>query len=161
MATERSTERQNAVDELLTGDARLRGKGPDRVIRLTDGTEVNYPTNETAQLLTFLVDFGDGAGNPAYPDQTAGPAHNTIPEPGPSDNSTYWKDPATGGFDTQHYQDLFFNGMADQDGESFKDLYKEMSSGRFDLEGDVSDWVTVPHPEAYYNDATASRTSRR
>ena len=153
LATQRSTERQSAVDALVTGDAKLRGKGPDRVIRLTDGSEVSYPTNETAQLLTFLVDFGDGTGNPAYPDQTAGPADNEIPEPGPSDNATYWKDPATGGFNTEHYRDMFFNGMPEQDGESFKGLYKEMSSGRFDLQGDVSDWVTVPHPEAYYNDA--------
>ncbi len=149
LATERSTERQNAVDELVTGGAKLRGTGADRVIRLTDGTEVNYPTNETAQLLTFLVDFGDGTENPAYPDQTAGPANNEIPAPGPNDNSTYWKS----AFNTEHYLDMFFNGMDEQDGESFKGLYKEMSSGRFDLQGDVSDWVTVPHPEAYYNDA--------
>jgi immune inhibitor A len=40
--------------------------------------------------------------------------------------------------------------MADQGGESFADLYDEMSSGRFDVQGDVSDWVKVPYHEASY-----------
>ena len=79
--------------------------------------------------------------NPAFPDNTAGPLHNEIPEPARSDNSTYWLPD----FSKQHFQDMFFNGLAAQGGESFKNVYKEMSSGKFDLEGDVSDWVTVPN----------------
>ena len=42
---------------------------------------------------------------------------------------------------------MFFDGWP-SGGESFKKLYKEMSSGRFDLDGDVSDWVTGPDNEA-------------
>ncbi len=45
---------------------------------------------------------------------------------------------------------MFFNGMPEQNGESFHGVYKEMSSGRFDVEGDVSNWVTVPNNEASY-----------
>lgn len=142
----RSALRQRAVDDLVAGKARTVGRGKNRTIRLADGTEVDYPVNRTAQLLTFLVEFGDGEGNPAFPDNTAGPTHNQIPEPGADDNTTYWKSD----FSRQHFLDMFFNGMPEQDGESFHDVYREMSSGRFDLQGDVSDWVKVPHPAAYY-----------
>jgi immune inhibitor A len=154
LAAQRSSARQQAVQELTSGDASLKGRGQNRTIERADGTEVDYPATQSAKLLTFLIDFGDGAGNPDFPEQTAGPLNNEIPEPAASDNSTYWKDPeVNGGFNRQHYLDMFFNGMAEQDGESFKDLYDEMSSGRFDLEGDVSDWVTVDHPESFYSDA--------
>lgn len=131
----RSTLRQRAVEELLSGAARLQGRGQSRTIQMSDGVEVDYPVSQHADLLTFLVEFGG-----------AGPRHNQIPEPGPPDNTTYWK----ADFDRQHYRDMFFNGMPEQGGESFQDLYREMSSGRFELSGDVSDWVTVPQGEASY-----------
>jgi immune inhibitor A len=151
LATQRASLRQRAVDALATGDARLKGKGKDRTIQMADGVEVDYPASQSADLLTFLVDFGNdptGVANPEYP--TAGPLNNEIPTPAASDNTTYWK----ADFNRQHYLDMFFNGMPEQDNESFKDAYDEMSSGRFDLEGDVSDWVTVDHPESYYSTAT-------
>ncbi|WP_200944965.1 MULTISPECIES: immune inhibitor A domain-containing protein [unclassified Nocardioides] len=148
-AAQRATLRQTAVEQLVSGEARLRGKGQQRTIEMADGTLVDYPVTDTAQLLTFLVDFGSGAGNPAFPTQTAGPVHDQIPAPGPQDNSTYWKQH----FNRQHYLDMFFNGMPEQDGESFKGIYQEMSSGRFDLEGDVSDWISVDHPASYYSPA--------
>ncbi len=149
LMAKRTALRQRAVDDLVAGKARTVGKGKNRTIRLADGTEVDYPVNRTAQLLTFLIEFGDGEGNPAFPDNTAGPLHNEIAEPGTDDNSTYWKSD----FSRQHFLDMFFNGMPEQDGESFHDVYDEMSSGRFDLRGDVSDWVQVEHPAAYYQEA--------
>jgi immune inhibitor A len=145
----RTALRQRAVDELVAGKARTTGKGKDRTIRMADGTEVDYPVTQTAQLLTFLVEFGDGEGNPDFPDNTSGPLHNTLPKPDPAvDNTTYWKPD----FSRQHFLDMFFNGLADQGGESFNDVYDEMSSGRFDLQGDVSDWVKVPHPASFYQE---------
>jgi immune inhibitor A len=152
LAARQSRLRQAAVGKLASGDARLVGTGINRTIRLANGSTVGYPVTQTAQLLTFLVDFG-GSGDD---EETHGPRAGEIPEPEASDNSTYWKDPATGGFARQHYLDMFFNGMVEQGGDSFRDAYREMSSGRFDVEGDVSDWVRVDRPEAYYgaNDAT-------
>ena len=91
------------------------------------------------------------------PDNTAGPLHNKIPEPAADNNSTYWKP----SFNRQHYLDMFFNGMPEQDGESFKGIYKEMSSGRFDLEGDVSNWVTVPNNEASYGQTESNQDMTR
>ncbi|GAA4737896.1 hypothetical protein GCM10023350_22450 [Nocardioides endophyticus] len=146
--------RQAAVQQLMSGEAKLQGKGRARTILMADGAEVSYPATQHAKLLTFLVDFGSGEGNPDFPTQTSGPVHNEIPEPGPSDNSTYWK-PA---FDRQHYLDMFFNGLDDQDGQSFKGIYREMSSGRFDVSGDVSDWVSVDHPSSYYSQANGEES---
>jgi immune inhibitor A len=140
--------RQRAVDALVAGKAETAGKGENRTIQLDNGTVVDYPATQTAQLLTFLIDFGDDASNPTFPDNTAGPLHNEIPEPGPDDNTTYWEPD----FNRNHFMDMFFNGLPDQNGESFKSVYKEMSSGRFDLKGDVSDWVTVPNAASYYSD---------
>ena len=138
--------RQKAVDDLVAGKAKLVGKGPDRTIQMANGDQVEYPASQSAQLLTFLVQFGDDAAGASYPDNTAGPLHNTIAEPDASDNTTYYLPD----FNRQHYLDMFFNGLADQGGESFRDVYKEESSGRFDLQGDVSDWVTVPNAASYY-----------
>jgi immune inhibitor A len=152
LSRKQTAQRREAVDALIAGKAKTAGKGPDRTIQMAGGAEVNYPATQTAQLLTFLIDFGDDASGPAYPDNTAGPLHNTIAEPGPDDNSTYWLPD----FDRQHFMDMFFNGLDDQNGESFKSVYKEMSSGRFDLEGDVSDWVTVPNAASYYQSADGS-----
>jgi immune inhibitor A len=148
--------RQTAVEQLMSGDAKLRGKGRARTIVMADGTQVSYPATQHAKLLTFLVDFGSGAGNPDFPTQTAGPVHNQLPKPAASDNSTYWK----ASFDRQHYLDMFFNGMGDQDGQSFKGIYTEMSSGRFDLSGDVSDWVSVDHPSSYYSQANGEESGQ-
>jgi immune inhibitor A len=138
--------RREAVQQLLSGDAQTVGKGADRTIQLSSGDQVEYPTNQTAQLLTFLVEFGNADYGHSYEGNTAGPLHNQIPEPARSDNTTYWKP----NFNRQHFLDMFFNGLPDQNGESFKSDYKEMSSGRFDLEGDVSDWVKVPNAASYY-----------
>lgn len=150
-ADQQSAKRRLAVEQLVSGDAALKGRGQGRTIQLADGSEVDYPASQSANLLTFLVEFGsDDPADLADPEFPAdGPLHNEIAEPAPSDNTTYWKSD----FNQAHFKDMFFNGMPDQNGESFKDLYDEMSSGRFDLEGDVSDWVQVPHAEAYYSDA--------
>ena len=42
-------------------------------------------------------------------------------------------------------------------GESFKDVYEELSSGRYTVDGDVTDWVKVPYNEASYGE-TESHT---
>jgi immune inhibitor A len=135
LAASKSSLRQEAVADLASQDARLVGSGTNRAILMDDGTKVDYPVTQKAQLLSFLVEFGD-----------AGPLQGAIPPPEPSDNSTYWK----ASFNRQHYLDMFFNGMPEQDGESFKKFYTEMSSGRFELDGDVSDWVQVDRPESFY-----------
>jgi immune inhibitor A len=152
LSVRQTSQRRAAVDALVAGDATLVGKGPDRTIQLSNGVQVDYPATQSAKLLTFLVEFGDADYGHAYTGNTAGPLHNTIPEPGADDNTTYWRP----NFDRQHFMDMFFNGLPDQNGESFRSVYKEMSSGRFDLQGDVSDWVKVPNAASYYQAADGS-----
>ncbi|MFD6447435.1 immune inhibitor A domain-containing protein [Promicromonospora sp. NPDC060204] len=149
LAEKQTEKRQIAVDMVATGQAKVEtrgsGKHKSKVVEISPREYVEYGVEETAQLFSILVDFGDQTDE-RYPDSTAGPAHNEIPEPVRSDNSTYWESD----FSREHYQEMFFTGLEDQDGESFAGVYDEMSSGRFDLQGDVSDWVTVPYSTASY-----------
>ena len=150
----RSALHQTAVDQLATGEGQLKGKGSSRKIEMADGTLVGYPVTQTAQLLTFLVEFGDTNTNASFPGQV-GPAHDQIPEPGASDNHTDWK----ADFSPEHYKEMFFSGLPDQNGESFAGIYNEMSSGRFKLQGDVSDWIKLDKSEASYQGADGGNSS--
>lgn len=141
----RAALKQAAVEKVAKGEAKVVTKGKSRAVETAGGQWVEYGTQETAQLLSFLVEFGDQV-DPRFADAPAGPVHNQIPEPPAEDNSTYWQPD----FSTEHFKQMFFTGLPDQNGESFRDLYDEMSSGRFDVQGDVSDWVTVPYHEASY-----------
>ncbi|GAA4691431.1 immune inhibitor A [Promicromonospora umidemergens] len=151
LAEKQIAKRQTAVDMVATGEAKVetRGKGSraSKVVEISPREYVQYGVEETAQLFSILVEFGDGDGG-ANTDAPAGPLHNEIPEPAEDDSSTYWEPD----FSREHYKEMFFTGLEDQNGESFAGVYDEMSSGRFDLQGDVSDWVSVPHREAYYGD---------
>jgi immune inhibitor A len=144
--------RQEAVKQLVTGDATTTTVKGNRVIKLdTENKDkkakyVNYPVQREEDIFTVLVDFGTGKRTGAG--GTDGPVHNSIPEPdrtwdggATDDNSTYW----TSDFDRQHYLDMMFG-----EGESFKDFYQKQSNGRFLAKGDVSDWVKVPMNEAAY-----------
>ncbi|MBM0126304.1 immune inhibitor A domain-containing protein [Pimelobacter simplex] len=69
---------------------------------------------------------------------------NEIPEPDRSvDNSTYW----VPDFDKAHYDEMFMG-----DGESFRDYYRQVSGGRYDVSVTTEDWVTVPGNAASYGD---------
>ncbi|MEU4360960.1 immune inhibitor A domain-containing protein [Promicromonospora sp. NPDC023987] len=149
LAEKQTEKRQLAVDMVATGEAKVetRGKGSraSKVVEISPRDYVQYGVEETAQLFSILVDFGDQVDD-RYPDAAAGPGHNEIPEPAEDDNSTYWEPD----FSRDHFMEMFFTGLEDQNGESFAGVYDEMSSGRFDLQGDVSDWVTVPYSSASY-----------
>ena len=80
-----------------------------------------------------------------------GPLNNEIPAPDRSaDNSTVWQP----NYDRQHYQDLYFGqgGAAGSGGdtESVKQYFERQSSGRYSVDGYVSDWVKVTYNEARY-----------
>ena len=160
--------RKDAVDQLLAGEAKVVTKNGTKVIEVKskDKAErhttaagvtkdkgpkgrtkyVQYDVNQKANILSFLVEFGDQTKPAAG--GAPGPLHNKIAQPdrkmdgGATDNnSTIWK----ADFNRQHYFDMMFGGS-----ESFKDFYSKQSNGRFDVEGDVSDWVKVPFNEARY-----------
>ncbi len=90
-------------------------------------------------------DFPDVDTDPDTPGPTTfeGPLHNKIPEPDRTkDNSTVWQSD----YNRQHYQDLYFKTK----GDSVKTYYETQSSGRYSVDGTVSDWVKVPYNEARY-----------
>ncbi|GGR64229.1 immune inhibitor A [Nocardioides luteus] len=153
--TKRRELKTNAANAVATGEKQTVTKNGSKVVKMGKGKNarwVEHEPTEKSQLLSFLVEFGEG-GNPAFPDNTSGPLHNEIAPPAEDDNSTYWEED----FSRDHYMDMFFDQTKGK--ESFHNAYKEMSSGRFDLQGDVSDWITLPHAESYYQSADGDETA--
>ncbi|WP_293783075.1 immune inhibitor A domain-containing protein [uncultured Aeromicrobium sp.] len=106
------------------------------------------------KIFVILAEFGDER-HPDYPDQDTdpntpgplrfdGPLHNEIPQPGPDDNSTIWQED----FNREHYEDIYF--ATGRGAESVKTYYETQSSGRYTVDGTVSDWVKVPYNQARY-----------
>ncbi len=74
-----------------------------------------------------------------------GPVVNEIPEPDRNvDNVTIWRED----FNRDYYMDMLFS---DTDGDnSMRNFYKEMSAGRYAVDGHVTEWVGVPYNTAHY-----------
>ncbi|TXL63230.1 immune inhibitor A domain-containing protein [Aeromicrobium terrae] len=115
------------------------------------------------KIFVILAEFGNQR-HPDFPDQDTdpsvegpstfeGPLHNAIPEPDRTkDNSTVWQ----ADYNRKHYQDLYFG--TGKGVESVKTYYEKQSSGRYTVDGTVSDWVKVPYNEARYGRDDSSRT---
>jgi immune inhibitor A len=138
---------KRAVQLVLNGERQVQNRGGSQAVRVAHGRGVEYGLEDTGEILSFLVEFGDTKDS-RFPTAPAGPASGEIPEPAADDNSTYWTD----NFDRQHYLDMFFEGMPEQNGESFRGVYEEMSSGRYTVDGDVSDWVKLDSNQATYGE---------
>ena len=103
------------------------GKGPK-------GQWVQLAREGEESILTMLGTFDDLA-------------NNEIPEPDRTkDNSTIWDE----NFDRAHYLDLLFSETPGD--VSMRNFYVELSSNRYTVNGDVTDWATAPQPGLYYND---------
>ena len=125
-----------------------RNADPELIVKLQQ-----LERESTDRLFVVLAEFGDER-HPDYPDQDTdpdwpgpatfdGPVHNAIPEPDRAvDNSTNWQ----ADYDQAHYQGLYFG----TDRESVKTYYETQSSGRYSVDGTVTDWVKVPFNEARY-----------
>ena len=146
---------KQGTEMVLKGQRQVQARDGADAVRVAPGQWAQYGTTDSDELLSFLVEFGDGSttskgnggkgkpGSGTTTDPTQGEQlHNGIPEPTADDNSTYWVED----FNRRHYMDMFFA----TEGESFKNAYKEMSSGRYDVNGDVGDWVKVDKPQAEY-----------
>jgi immune inhibitor A len=107
------------------------------------------------RIFVILAEFGNER-HPSYPDQDTapavpgpvrfdGPLHNEIPEPDRTvDNSTVWQPD----YSADHFRELYFGTSAGQ--ESLKQYYERQSSGRYTVDGVVTDWVKVQYNEARY-----------
>ncbi|MEU6357738.1 immune inhibitor A domain-containing protein [Streptomyces sp. NPDC047072] len=144
-------QRQEALDQVISGAATVQNRDGSKVVALKshkgDSKYVELGREKTDKIFTILVEFGDQV-DPRY-GGTVGPLHNEIAQPDRAvDNSTAWQ----ADYNQAHFQDLYFgDGNA-----SVKSYYEKQSSGRYSVEGEVTDWVKVPYNEARYGSNDAS-----
>ncbi|GAA3571492.1 immune inhibitor A domain-containing protein [Kribbella ginsengisoli] len=162
--------RERALTNVLNGSAKVEQRGASKVVRV--GRQIDVPATsgqdklaakrkdqyvelareKTDKIFVILAEFGNKR-HPDFPDKDTdpntegpltydGPLHNAIPAPDRStDNSTVWQ----ADYSPDHYRQLYFGK-----GDSVKTYYEKQSSGRYSVDGTVSDWVKVPYNEARY-----------
>ncbi|MGM0349975.1 immune inhibitor A domain-containing protein [Streptomyces sp. Adlamb9] len=147
-------QREEALNQIIAGKASPQERDGSKVVKLKSGKGkskyVELSREKTDKIFTILVEFGDQT-DPKF-GGTPGPLHNTIAAPDrKQDNSTAWQKD----YNQKHFQDLYFG--TGKNTESLKKYYEKQSSGRYSVDGEVSDWVKVPYNEARYgNDACGS-----
>jgi immune inhibitor A len=153
------SERQAALKQAAQ-EAVLQGKaepeGDNKVVKVAPGQYVELAFEGSDNILTLLAEFGEG-DDPTHggtrghanlhdPDGNAadGPLHNEIEEPDRSvDNTTIWEED----FSKDYYDALLYDRGLDP---SMANMYLELSSGRYTVDGMVGDWVKVPFNAANY-----------
>ncbi|HJR80130.1 MAG TPA: immune inhibitor A domain-containing protein [Anaerolineales bacterium] len=127
-------------------EAKLNGKAPGKVHEVAQGQFVELALEDTDKIFVVIAEFGN-TRHVSFPDSSPvstalvfdGPLHNSIPQPNRAvDNSTLWQ----ADYNKAHYEDMYFNRMAE--------YYQSQSSGRYTVEGQVTEWVKVPFNEARY-----------
>jgi immune inhibitor A len=158
----RRESREVALSQVLTGQAAPEKRGASTVVKIGKDKRrghidkyVELSREKTDKIFVVLAEFGDQR-HVDYPDQDTapaipgpatfnGPLHNQIPQPNRAvDNSTIWR----ADFSKQYFENMYFatgSGV-----ESLKTYYERQSSGRYSVEGLVTDWVKVPYNEARY-----------
>ncbi|MEU1703850.1 immune inhibitor A domain-containing protein [Streptomyces sp. NPDC005706] len=149
-------QRQEALNQIIAGKAKAKDRNGSKVVQLKskkgDSKYVELSREKTDKIFTILVEFGDQT-DPKY-GGTAGPLHNTIAKPDrKKDNSTAWQQD----YNQKHFQNLYFGTGSKT--ESLKKYYEKQSSGRYSVDGEVSDWVKVPYNEARYGNNACGQTN--
>ncbi|MEU8525112.1 immune inhibitor A domain-containing protein [Streptomyces sp. NPDC048629] len=166
-------QRKAALEQVLNGDAKIERRGGSQVVKLGSKKYVELAREKTDKIFTILVEFGDQVDNTTLVDRKdddttelkpkyggePGPLHNRIAKPDrANDNSTAWQ----ADYNQQHFQDLYFGTGKDAQGkpkQSLKTYYEKTSSGRYSVDGTVSDWVKVPYNEARYGSNWCGQTN--
>ncbi|MFK8846907.1 immune inhibitor A domain-containing protein [Streptomyces sp. Ac-502] len=156
---QQAAQRKEALQQVISGDATPARHGASQVVKLGRGKYVELAREKTDKIFTILVEFGNKVDDTTMYDPDGdgpkppvkkyggkpGPAHNTIAQPDRrNDNSTAWQKD----YNRQHFQDLYFSH--DKKKESLAKYYEKQSSGRYSVDGEVSDWVKVDWNEARY-----------
>lgn len=150
----RDAQRQEALEQVLSGKKKTTERDGSNVLKLDQGKYVELGREKTDKIFTILVEFGDKT-DPKY-GGTPGPAHNEIAEPDrKDDNSTDW----IPDFNQKHYQDMYFSDSKSDSVQSLKKYYEKQSSGRYSVDGEVSDWVKIPYNEARYGSNYCGQTT--
>ncbi|MFB8130909.1 immune inhibitor A domain-containing protein [Streptomyces mirabilis] len=137
-------QREEALNQVISGDAKVQDRNGSQVVKLKGKNKyVELGREKTDKIFTILVEFGDQVDS-RY-GGTVGPLHNQIAAPDRTqDNSTAWQ----ADYNQAHFQDLYFG--TGKNTESLKKYYEKQSSGRYSVDGEVTDWVKVPYNEARY-----------
>ncbi|MYV99393.1 immune inhibitor A domain-containing protein, partial [Streptomyces sp. SID3343] len=95
-----------------------------------------------------------------------GPLHNSIPDPALTghDNNSQWVD----NFSPEHFNKMLYTKQGitermrkdltgpdgkpgiDVSGYTMKNMYEEMSGGKYTVSGTATSWIKAPHSEAWY-----------
>ena len=162
----RSALRETAITQVLSGDLQTEKRGASTVAKVGEETVADANPNArgakggsktkdqyvelereaTDRIFVILAEFGDEQLDGIEPaedaQRTEGPLHNEIPAPDRKvDNSTVWQ----ADYSQDHYQDLYFG-----DDESLREYYETQSSGRYSVDGTVTDWVKVDYTQGRY-----------
>ncbi len=125
--------KQNAL-RMKALEAKLRGNAFGKTHEVARGQFVELEREGEDLIWTVLAEFSN------LP-------HNSIPEPDRTiDNSTIW----TADFSRDHYLDILFDDAPGAN--SMRNYYIEQSSNRYTVDGDVTDWISVPGPAESYDD---------
>ncbi|GIM87033.1 protease [Salinispora arenicola] len=153
-----TSQRINGSTVVKVGETAGGAPATKRIARGRDGKKDQYvelSRESTDRIFVILAEFGNDR-HPDYPDQDTaptwpgparfdGPLHNEIPEPNRAlDNSTSWQPD----YSADHFRTLYF-GESPGD-ESVKQYFEAQSSGRYSVEGTVTDWVKVQYNAARY-----------
>jgi immune inhibitor A len=131
--------KQVALQQLASGKI----PAGTKVGQVAKGQYVELAREGEDSIFTVLGQFGNQV-NPTY-GGSAGPLHNEIPQPDRTvDNTTIW----ASDFSQSYFTKLLFDDSAGAN--SMRNFYKEQSSNRYTVNGDITDWVTVPFNEANY-----------
>lgn len=162
----RTALREAAITGVLGGELQAEQRGESTVVRVgstapesgvTDPNArgsagakakdqyVELSRETTDRVFVILAEFGDEASPypPAENAQlTVGPLHNEIPKPNRKvDNSTVWEPD----YSREYFENIYFG-----DAESLRGYYETQSSGRYSVDGSVTDWVKVPYTQGRY-----------
>lgn len=152
-------QREEALKQVISGETSVKNRDGSKVVELKGkgkkkgGSKyVELGREKTDKIFTILVEFGDEIDS-RY-GGTPGPLHNEIAEPDrKKDNSTAWQ----ADYNREHYEDLYFG--TGKNTESMKKYYEKQSSGRYSVDGEVSDWVKVPFNEARYGNNACGQST--
>ena len=132
-AAERFARRQEALRQ------KVAGKASGKVHQVANGQFVELGLERNDRVFVVLVEYGNNVAASATIPNYNGPLHNQIAQPNRAlDNNTIWQ----ADYNRAHYVDMYFGQMVD--------YYRTQSSGRYTINGDVTEWVKVPFNGARY-----------
>jgi immune inhibitor A len=137
---------EQAAQREIALAAQLNGKAHGKTHEVARGQFVELAREGEDSIWTVLGQFGPlDHPAPILFSGIPGPLHNQIPAPDRNvDNTTIW----TSDFSEAYFENLLFSEAPGA--VSMRNYYIEQSSNRYTVNGDVTDWVTVPYNAAAY-----------